>query len=188
MSDFNGTRGWRGRLGRLAGELVVVFVGVSAAFVVENYRDSRNQAAEFHQALIGVIAEMDDAEIGGRAHVDAIRRNISEWETADKSDKKAIPGYYRIPGAPHPPAAAWNTMVASGLARLIEPRLRTEPGYTTASLSAFTITTIVTTNLPSAKSCPGLFGTGRLLRTRWTSAAPVPCAHAATTPVCERSR
>lgn len=40
-----------------------------------------------------------------------------------------MPGYYRIPGATHPPIAAWNTMVSSGLARLIEPKLRTELGY-----------------------------------------------------------
>jgi hypothetical protein len=33
----------------LAGELLVVFAGVSAAFVVENYRDNRKQIAEMHQ-------------------------------------------------------------------------------------------------------------------------------------------
>jgi len=31
--------------------LIIVFAGVSAAFVVENYLDSKNQEAEFRQAL-----------------------------------------------------------------------------------------------------------------------------------------
>jgi hypothetical protein len=32
---------WRQRLGWLTGELIVVFAGVSAAFVVKNYRDKQ---------------------------------------------------------------------------------------------------------------------------------------------------
>jgi len=43
-------------MGWLAGELIVVFAGVSAAFVVENYRDNRNQVNEMHQAVAGIIA------------------------------------------------------------------------------------------------------------------------------------
>jgi len=121
-------RGWRARLGWLAGELIVIFAGVSAAFVVENYRDSRNQAAEFHQALSGVIEELSRYETRGREFADTITAKITEWEQADRSNHRAIPAYYRIPGATHPPTAAWNTMVTSGLARLIEPKLRTELG------------------------------------------------------------
>jgi hypothetical protein len=122
-------RGWRTRLGWLAGELIVVFAGVSAAFVVESYRDSRNQTAEFRQALSGVTFELNRTESRGLEFADGISARIKEWEAADGSGKRAIPGYYRIPGATHPPIAAWNTMVSSGLARLIEPKLRTELGY-----------------------------------------------------------
>jgi hypothetical protein len=122
-------RGWRGHVGWLAGELIVVFAGVSAAFVVENYRDTRNQAAEFRQALSGVTAELTRYETRGREFADHISAKINEWEQADRSGKRAIPACYRIPGATHPPTAAWNAMVTSGLARLIEPKLRTELGY-----------------------------------------------------------
>jgi hypothetical protein len=129
MPHLERKQNWRGRLGWLAGELVVVFVGVSAAFVVDNYRDNKNQAAEFHQALAGVIAELSRTETRGREFADRITGKIAEWDTADRSGNRAIPGYYQIPGSTHPPTAAWNTMVASGLARLIEPKLRTELGY-----------------------------------------------------------
>ena len=107
----------------------MVFVGVSAAFLLENYRESRHQAEEFHQAVAGVIAELSRTETRGRDFADAISAKITEWEKADRSGQRAIPGYYRIPGATHPPSAAWNSMVTSGLARLIEPKLRTELGY-----------------------------------------------------------
>jgi hypothetical protein len=47
VSRLDQKQSWRQRLGWLAGELIVVFAGVSAAFVraraVENYRDNRNQ-------------------------------------------------------------------------------------------------------------------------------------------------
>lgn len=129
MSHSEAKQTWRARLGWLAGELVVVFIGVSAAFVIDNYRDSRGQAAEFNQALAGLIAELNRTETRGHEFADNITSKVDEWEKADRNHQRAIPGYYRIPGSTHPPTAAWNTMVSSGLVRLIEPELRTELGY-----------------------------------------------------------
>src|ERR1044072_4278211 len=119
MADNPGQRrGWRRRIGWLACEVIVVFAGVSAAFVVDGYRDSRNQAAEFRQALSGVTAELNRHETRGREFADLISGKIKEWEDADRAGNRTIPGYYRIPGGSHPPMAAWNTMVTSGLTRL----------------------------------------------------------------------
>jgi hypothetical protein len=55
--------------------------------------------------------------------------NIARWEDAERTGKRAVPGYYRIPGAPHPPSAGWNSAVASGVARMLQPKLRRELGY-----------------------------------------------------------
>lgn len=129
MSHLEQKQTWRQRVGWLASELLVVFIGVSAAFVVENYRDGRTQAGELHQAIAGVIVELADYETRAQQFADAIKASIATWEEADRAGKRAIPGYYRIPGATHPPSAAWNTTVASGLARLLEPKLRIELGY-----------------------------------------------------------
>jgi hypothetical protein len=119
----------RQRLGWLTGELLVVFAGVSAAFVVENYRDNRKQIAEMHQAVAGIITELTSTETKARKYSDAISDDIARWENADRSGKRAVPGYYRIPGAPHPPSAAWNSATASGIARMLEPSLRWDLGY-----------------------------------------------------------
>ena len=75
---------WRGHVGWLAGQLIVVFAGVSAAFVVENYRDSKNQQAEFRQALSGVIAELNRYETRGLEFADGMDTKISAWEQADR--------------------------------------------------------------------------------------------------------
>lgn len=129
MSHLDQKQSWRQRLGWLAGELIVVFAGVSAAFVVENYRDNRNQLNELHQAVAGIIAELTETETKSRAFSDAILADITRWEDADRSGHRAVPGHFRIPGAPHPPSAAWNSAVASGLARMLEPKLRKDLGY-----------------------------------------------------------
>ena len=107
----------------------MVFAGVSAAFVVENYRDSRNQINEMHQAVAGIIAELKETETKTRTFSDAILADIARWEDADRAGNRAVPGHFRIPGAPHPPSAAWNSAVASGVARMLEPKLRRDLGY-----------------------------------------------------------
>ena len=127
--DVDSARNWRRHIGWLAGQLVVIFAGVTAAFVVDNYRESRNQAADFHDALAGVIAELKRSETRTKEFADAFNARISEWENADRAGQRAVPGYFRIPGATHPPSPAWTTMVSSGLSRFLEPKLRTELGY-----------------------------------------------------------
>ena len=82
---------WRGHVGWLAGQLIVVFAGVSAAFVVENYRDTKNQQAEFRQALSGVIAELSRYETRGLEFADGIDAKISTWEQADHSWDASYP-------------------------------------------------------------------------------------------------
>jgi hypothetical protein len=128
MSHSEKRENWRQHMAWLVGQLIVVFAGVSAAFVVENYRDNKNQQADFRQALSGVIAELKRYETRGLEFADGMDARIAGWEQSDRSGVRAIPGYYRIPGATHPPLAAWTTMMSSGLARLIEPGLRTELG------------------------------------------------------------
>jgi len=81
------------------------------------------------RAVAGIIAELTETEGKTRMFSDAILANIARWEDADRAGKRAVPGYNRIPGAPHPPSAAWNSAVASGVARMLEPKLRTDLGY-----------------------------------------------------------
>src|SRR5262249_50376888 len=129
MFRLDEKQSWRPRLGWLGGELLVVFVAVSAAFVVENYRDNRKQVAEMQQAIAGLITELTTPETKARSYSEASLAGIARWESADHIGKRAVPGYYRIPGAPHPPSAAWNSAVASAIARMLEPSLRWDLGY-----------------------------------------------------------
>ena len=129
MSRSDQKQSWRSRLGWLVGQLFVIFLGVSAAFVVENYRETLNQKEELHQSVTGIITELQHYEQRSVQFSDAFNAAVERWAAADREGRRAVPGYYRIPGAAHPPAAAWNTAVASGIARMLEPKLRMDLGY-----------------------------------------------------------
>ena len=129
MSRPNDTQNWRTRVGWLAGQLFVIFLGVSAAFVVENYREILSQKEELRQAMAGIITEMEHYEQRSVQFADAFNAATERWAEADREGRRAVPGYYRIPGGTHPPTAAWNTAVTSGIARMLEPKLRMELGY-----------------------------------------------------------
>jgi len=106
--------------------LLVIFFGVTAAFVVENYRESASQREELRQAVAGLITEMEHYETRSAQFADAFDSAIEKWKAADRQGQRAVPGYYRIPGSTHPPTAAWTIIVNSGIARLIDPELRRE--------------------------------------------------------------
>jgi hypothetical protein len=120
---------WRSHLGWLAGQLIVIFLGVTAAFIVENYRERINQREELQEAIVGLITELENFEHGSAEYSNGFDSAIEKWKAADRQGQRAVPGYFRIPGAPHPPSAAWTTTVNSGIARMFDPKLRLDLGY-----------------------------------------------------------
>jgi len=88
-----------------------------------------SQKEELHQAVSGIITEMEHYEKRSVEYADAFNAATERWAAADRQGGRAVPSYYRIPGATHPPSAAWNTAVTSGIARMLEPELRMDLGY-----------------------------------------------------------
>ena len=153
----------RGRLGRAVVELVVVFVGVTAAFFVEGYRGKLEQREQLRQATDGIITELRQHEARAREHADSISSRINAWTSDAAAGRKAVPAYYLIPGATHPPTAAWDAAVASGVASLYEPALRLELGYFYAEFVGISdnyvrrLEFIEREVLPRARTGPGAF-------------------------------
>ncbi|MDX1394726.1 MAG: hypothetical protein R3195_10045 [Gemmatimonadota bacterium] len=116
-------------LGRSLAELVIIFVGVSAAFFVENYRDDRQDLQALDQAVDGILFELDHYRDGSARHADGIAASLEQWETEAAAGRRAVPAHYTIPGALRPPAPAWETAVAGGVANLLEPSIRMDLGW-----------------------------------------------------------
>ncbi|MGD8495757.1 MAG: hypothetical protein PVF05_06160 [Gemmatimonadales bacterium] len=114
---------------RLGLELVVVFVGVTAAFFVEGYREQLDADRALRQAAAGILAELRTYQTKGIVYVDSMTAHLDAWEEADREGRRAVPTFFTIPGAPQPPTAAWSTAVASGVASGFEPDFGYRLGY-----------------------------------------------------------
>lgn len=110
-------------LGEFAFELIIVFVGVTAAFALENYRQAREDATYQH-AMVGELrASMDDfATHGGEIdrHIATLLSNFAE---ARKEGKTPALPVYRETGGERPPTRPWDGIVATGAARSLDPKL-----------------------------------------------------------------
>jgi hypothetical protein len=125
--DFKGT--WRRRVTQVISQLLIIFIGVTAAFMADEYRGRLGQQEQLRQARDGIVAEMARYETRALEHADGISASIEQWRSADRQGHRAVPGFYRIPGATHPPSAGWDAAVSSGVASLFDPQLRLELGY-----------------------------------------------------------
>jgi len=125
------SRGRRERFGpllsKIALELFIVFVGVSAAFAVENYRDARNEDMRreaVYRALDRELKQM--AETHGPILQRRMTEQLEAWDRAIARGEKPIPPAFRIPDAERPPTGVWKAATATGTIELIEPELMFE--------------------------------------------------------------
>ena len=83
MAGNNQTQNWRSHLGWLLGQLLVIFLGVTAAFIVENYRESASQREELRQAVAGLIADLEHYEVRCAQFADGFDSAIEKWKATD---------------------------------------------------------------------------------------------------------
>jgi len=114
-------------LSKIALELFIVFVGVSAAFAVENYRDARAQDQRREAVYAALDRELKQmAETHGPILQKRMTEQLDAWDRAVARGEKPVPPSFRIPDAERPPTGVWNAAVASGTIELVEPELMFE--------------------------------------------------------------
>ena len=110
-------------LGEFAFELIIVFVGVTAAFALENYRQARADAA-YQSAMVGELrASMDDFATHGGGVERQIAKLLSAFDAARKKGEATPLPVYRESGGERPPTRPWDGIVATGAARSLDPKL-----------------------------------------------------------------
>lgn len=104
-------------------ELVIVFVGVSAAFAVESMRQ-RSAATEYRNQMIGaLIPTLDNLLRHDALMREEIEGKLRAFEAARaRGERPPIP-VYREHGSERPPTRAWDGIVANGAARSLDPAL-----------------------------------------------------------------
>ena len=118
--------GWgrnRELIGKFVFELVIVFIGVTAAFALENRREESAEA-KYHAAMIAALRPTLDNVIQHSAEFDAeVLPRLAAFDAAIAAGEQPALPVFREEKSERPPNRAWDGMVASGAARSIEPRL-----------------------------------------------------------------
>ncbi len=120
-------RDWAPTLSKLALELFVVFVGVTAAFAVDGYRDQRERDQRRQAVYSALDRELKQmAETHGPVLQRQMTEQLAAWDQALAKGEKPVPPAFRIPDGERPPTGVWNAAVASGTIELVDPELMFE--------------------------------------------------------------
>lgn len=106
----------RGTIIRVGFELIIVFIGVWAALLAENYREKREENESAVAVLQTALRILRDD--WGERWRDSVRTEYAGWQARRAEGDIIPPFFFRIPGSEHPPVgifgAAYNLPDALG--------------------------------------------------------------------------
>ena len=113
----------RDLIGKLLFEIVIIFVGVTAAFALEAARQDR-QDAEYRQSMIGALAAtLNDIVQHNRQFEALVDKQLAGFDAAlARGEHPKLP-VYREPGSERPPTRIWDGVVSTGAAKALDPDL-----------------------------------------------------------------
>ena len=122
----------RDRLGearKLVFELIVIFLGVYAAFWVDNYRDEKSEAERTREIAQALQKDISDVIRVEQTTVDTVRTGLDEWERARERGETPPPYIFRFRGSERPPDTVFNAILQSRPVELFDSELLFELGY-----------------------------------------------------------
>jgi len=110
-------------------EMLFIFLGVTAAFLVDDYRD-RREASQRAVLLAGAIHQDigDSLRVLGEL-VSAVEKGLAEFEAGLAAGQRPVPYVLEISGALRPPSGVWESAAEIGLRDFADPDLLFELSY-----------------------------------------------------------
>lgn len=113
----------RALIGRFAFELVVVFVGVTAAFALENARQDAEEAA-YRQTVVAALGQtFGNVGSHGREISARIDVELAAFDAAVARGEQPRLPVYREEGGEGPPTQIWDGLMSTGALRALEPEM-----------------------------------------------------------------
>jgi len=110
-------------MGRLLFEIVIIFVGVSAAFALEEARQDREERHYRTSMIAAMIPTFDDFARHNRLFIGESEAKIAAFDRAIAAGGKPLLPIFREAGSERPPTRAWDGIVSTGVSRSLPPRL-----------------------------------------------------------------
>lgn len=104
-------------------ELFIVILGVALGMEASRWAQARDDAEYRRQMIAAMDATLTDYVDSGH-HIHALIVNaLNDYSRRVAAGEHPTPPFLRFPLLDRPPTRAWDAMVATGLARSIEPQL-----------------------------------------------------------------
>ncbi len=118
-----------GGFGRLSLEVLLIFVGVSGAFLVESYRDSQ-EAMERAELIAGALyQDLGEAHQVMEFFVSRIDEGLAAFDARLQSGEHPVPYVFEIRGSRTPPPGVWAMAAEVGLREIEDPGLMFELSF-----------------------------------------------------------
>ena len=114
---------YRPLIGKFLFEVIIVFIGVTAAFALEAARQDR-QDAEYRRSMLGALAAtLNDTVQHNRQFEKQVDKQLADFDSAlARGEHPKLP-VYREPGSERPPTRIWDGVVSTGAAKALDPDL-----------------------------------------------------------------
>jgi len=113
----------RPMLAKFAFELVVVFVGVTAAFALENWREEAEEARYRQTLVVAVGQTFGDVATHGSEISREISDKLQAFDSAVARGERPRLPVYRESGGEGPPTQIWDGLMSTGALKAQKPEM-----------------------------------------------------------------
>lgn len=115
-------RSHRALAGKLLFEIVIVFIGVTAAFALESARQDREEQ-HYRQTMIAAMIPLFDDFARHNQGLYAMEPKLAAFERAVAAGEKPMIPIFHERGSERAPVRNWDGIVATGIPRALPPKL-----------------------------------------------------------------
>lgn len=113
----------RSSVGKFIFEIIIVFVGATAAFALEGVRQQAEEARYQSRIIAALVPTLDDVLRHNAIFEREVELKLKTFDAAIERQEQPDLPIFREPGAERPPVQVWEAVVSTGAARALEPDL-----------------------------------------------------------------
>ena len=115
-------RNHRALVGKLLFEIVIIFIGVTAAFALESARQGREEQ-RYRETMIAAMIPLFDDFARHNQGLYAMEPKLAVFESSVAAGGKPMIPIFRERGSERAPVRSWDGIVATGIPRALPPKL-----------------------------------------------------------------